>query len=93
MSNYFYKTKKITLSNASFEIIKTEEEVYTTLSIVNNSDEDIKVIENDLQEVDLENGTILGSKKMLSYDNVPKNAIYISTESENTINILIKYSE
>lgn len=93
MSNYFYKTKKILLSSASVELIKTEEEVFTTLSIINNSDEDIKVIENDLEEVDLENGTILGSKKLLTYDAVPKNSIYISTTSENEITILIKYSE
>jgi len=97
MSNYFYKTKKITLlfPMIPFGLVKTEAQVYTSLSIINNSDIDIRVIEKDDNNSipDASKGTILGSKKMLTYDNVPKNAVYVFSNIGSQADILIKYSE
>lgn len=93
MSSYYIKTRKINLQN---DIVKIKEsyELFSTLSIINNSEEDIYIIEKaENEDVDISEGTLLGAGKMLSYDYVPKNAVYISTESTNEITILVKYSE
>ncbi len=95
MSNYFYKTKELTVSISSlFALVKDLNEVYTSLSIINNSENEIRVIEHDNNgNPDFKKGTILGSKKMLTYDNVPKNAVYIYCNSTDDTVILAKYSE
>ncbi len=94
MASYFYKTKKIILSlSDNYKIIKNSDEIYTTLSIINNSEQEIKVIEYDGVNLDHEFGTILGSKKALTYNHPPKNSIYLYTESTDDIVILVKYSE
>lgn len=95
MSNYFYKTKQLTVSISSlYALVKDLDEVYTSLSIINNSENEIRVIEHDGNGLpDFNKGTILGSKKMLSYDNTPKNAVYIYCNSDEDTIILAKYSE
>lgn len=95
MSNYFYKTKKVTVFTfAPIQLVKTADEIYTSLSIINNSEYEIRVIEHDgTGTPDFTEGTILGSKKMLTYDNVPKNAVYIYGNTPVPKVILAKYSE
>lgn len=96
MDNLYYKTKKFSFFPPfmSTTIVKNEGEIYTSFSIINNSDNDIKVIEKDTINVDLSRGTILGSKQMLTYENPPKNAVYINALAFNVqTDILIKYSE
>lgn len=95
MESYFYKTKKITViyPEESFGLVKDEGEIYTSLSIINNSDEDVIIIEKDEDEIDIEKGTLLGSKKILTYENTPKNSVYVYSASETSIDILVKYSE
>jgi hypothetical protein len=95
MASYFYKTKKIeTFVFAPMHQVKTASEIYTTLSIINNSDYDVKVIEHDgTGTPDQTEGTLLGSKKMLTYDNPPKNAVYIYGATPAPTTILVKYSE
>lgn len=95
MSNLYYKTKNITVEN--YTLVKSESDVYTSLSIINNSDEDVLVYESETGDVfdssTVAEGTILGSKKMLTYDNPPKNAVFICKTVLTIVNVLIKYSE
>lgn len=95
MQRYYYKNKKIVLNlDNQLTEIKSKEEEFSTLAIINNSEEDIYIIEKaENEDVDTSSGTLLGAGKMLSYDYVPKNAVYIATESTNEITILVKYSE